>query len=142
MTSAAAVPLAILDTNVIVAGLLTRDARSPPTQRLDGLLPGRLALLLSEALLMEYRQVLRRDRIQRIHGLSAAELDHVLTAMVTNAILREPPPPFRCFRHDNSSMPCPAPFPREAARSVTSRARQRPTQVFCNFRAFQEGSRP
>ncbi len=88
--TAKAVPLAILDTNVIVAGLLTRDAQSPPAQLLDGLLTGRCSFLMSEALLVEYRNVLLRDRIQRVHGLSADEIDHVLTAIVTNAILREP----------------------------------------------------
>lgn len=83
---------AIIDTNVVVAGLLTNDADSPPRRILDAMLVGAFPFLLSETLLAEYRNVLLRPAIQRRHGLQEAEIDRLLTAIVTNAIIRDPPP--------------------------------------------------
>jgi putative PIN family toxin of toxin-antitoxin system len=82
---------AIIDTNVVVAGLLTTDATSPPGRILDAMLAGRFPYLLSEALLGEYRAVLLRTPIQRRHGLDEAEIERLLTALVTNGIVRDPP---------------------------------------------------
>jgi uncharacterized protein len=83
---------AIIDTNVVIAGLLTNDANSPPRRILDAMLVGAFPFLLSEALLAEYRNVLLRPAIQRRHGLHETEIDRLLTAIVTNAIIRDPPP--------------------------------------------------
>lgn len=84
--------LAIIDTNVVVAGLLSTDATSPPRRILDAMLAGRIPFLLSEALLAEYRAVLLREPIRRRHGLDELEIDRLLTAIVTNAMIREPTP--------------------------------------------------
>ena len=81
---------AVVDTNVIVAALLTSDPDSPTAQILDAMLDGRFPFLLSTALLTEYRQVLLRAKIQTHHGLTADEIDRVLTDLVANAIVREP----------------------------------------------------
>lgn len=84
--------LAIIDTNVVVAGLLSTEATSPPRRILDAMLAGRIPFLLSEALLVEHRAVQLRDTIRRRHGLDELEIDRLLTAIVTNAMIREPTP--------------------------------------------------
>ena len=43
----------VVDTNVVVAALLTADAAAPPARILDGMLGGRFLYLLSPALLAE-----------------------------------------------------------------------------------------
>ena len=83
-------PIAVVDTNVVVAGLLTRDLASPVARVLDGMLTGRFSYLLSPALLREYRQVLLRPAIASRHRLTAVEVDAVLTELVANARWREP----------------------------------------------------
>lgn len=83
---------AIIDTNVVVAGLLTTDPDSPPRRILDAMLVGSFPFVLSEALLAEYRSVLLRTAIQRRHGLLETDVDRLLTVIVTNAIIRDPPP--------------------------------------------------
>lgn len=80
----------IVDTNVVVAGLLTSDAVSPPARILNGMISGDFPFVVSVALLAEYRQVLARDRIRARHGLSMDKVDCILTAVAANAIVREP----------------------------------------------------
>lgn len=82
--------LFIIDTNVLVAGLITSQPLSPTVQVLDAMLDGRLLYLLSPALLREYRQVLLRPKLARLHGLSENEVDRLLTEIAANALWREP----------------------------------------------------
>ena len=84
-------PLAVVDTNVVVSGLITGEPESPTCQVLDGMLAGRFPFLLSLDLLAEYREVLLRPKIQKLHGLREAEVDAVLAALTANGITREPP---------------------------------------------------
>lgn len=81
-----------IDTNVVVAGLLTGDPSSPTARVLDGMLEASIPFLLSTFLLAEYRKVLLRPRIRSRHGLDADEIDSLLTEIVANAIVREPEP--------------------------------------------------
>lgn len=83
--------LFIIDTNVLVAGLITRDEASPTARLLDAMLAGEIFYILSPALLSEYRAVLLRPRIAKLHGLSSDEVDVLLTEITGNAIWREPP---------------------------------------------------
>jgi len=83
--------LFIIDTNVLVAGLLTRNPESPTALLLDAMLEGSLFFLLSPALLQEYREVLARPRLMSMHGLTHEEIDHLLTDLTANALWREPP---------------------------------------------------
>ena len=96
-------PVAVVDTNVVVAGLLSGDPASPVSRLLDGMVAGRFAFLLSPALLNEYRTVLSRPAIVRQHGLAAREVDAILTELVANARWREP-----------AASPSPAPDPGDA----------------------------
>ena len=80
----------IIDTNVIVSGLIGADSNSPPARILDAMLDGDLLYLMSEDLLNEYSSVLRRPRLVRLHGRTDDEIDRLLTDLVANAIWREP----------------------------------------------------
>ena len=82
----------IVDTNVVIAALITAEADSPTAGILDSMLNGSLLFLLSPELLREYRNVLLRPAISRLHGLSEAEMEQVLAEIAANAIWREPPP--------------------------------------------------
>ena len=46
--------------------------------------------LLYPALLQEYREVLLRPKLCKLHGLSKAEVDQILSEITANAIWREP----------------------------------------------------
>lgn len=81
---------AVIDTNVVVAGLLTGSAESPTARILDGMRSGAFPFLLSTALLAEYREVLLRKKIRSVHGLGERDVDVLLTAIAAGAIVREP----------------------------------------------------
>ena len=83
---------AVIDTNVVVAGLLTASADAPTAWILDGMCRGLFPFLLSAALLAEYREVLLRRKIRALHGLGEREVDILLTTLAANAIVREPAP--------------------------------------------------
>lgn len=83
--------LFIIDTNVLVAGLITQDQTSPTARLVDAMLGGGILFILSPALLSEYGTVLLRPRIAKLHGLSSDEVDVLLTEITGNAIWREPP---------------------------------------------------
>lgn len=82
----------IVDTNVLVAALITSQTHSPTAMVLDAMLDGRLIYLLSPDLLAEYRSVLLRTRLVRAHGLTESEIDSLLTELTANGIWRKPPP--------------------------------------------------
>ena len=54
------------------------------------MLSGALVFLLSPALLDEYRSVLCRPKLVKLHGLSEAHIDQLLVELTANAIWREP----------------------------------------------------
>ena|ERR1700730_1648111 len=80
---------AVIDTNVVVSGVLTRLPVSPTARIVDGMLAGRFRLLLSIELLAEYREVLLRPKIRRRHRLSEADVDAVLIEIAANGIALE-----------------------------------------------------
>ena len=82
----------IVDTNVVVAGLITGNSDSPVALILDRMLSGEIIYLLSPALLDEYKHVLTRPKLMRLHGLSQAQLTDLLTELTANAIWREAAP--------------------------------------------------
>ena len=82
----------VVDTNVLVAGLLTSDSASLTAVVLDVMLAAELVYLLSEELLAEHRSVLLRPAIAARHGLSEGEVDQVLAQIIQNGIVREPSP--------------------------------------------------
>lgn len=82
----------IVDTNVIVAGLLTAQDSSPVVRILDGMLAAAFPFVLSEALLAEYRAVLVRPKPRKLHGLTVAEVEVILTDLAQYAIVLHPSP--------------------------------------------------
>lgn len=80
----------IIDTNVVVAGLLTAHADSPVARILDGMLSATFPFVVSEALLAEYRTVLLRPKLCTLHGLTEAEVDAILTDIARHAIVLGP----------------------------------------------------
>lgn len=83
----------VVDTNVVVSGLLTHDAGAPTARILDGMLAGRFPFLLSVDLLAEYREVLLRPRLQRLHRLDERAIDAILARLAQHAAVREPTEP-------------------------------------------------
>ncbi len=79
----------IIDTNVLVAGLITAERNSPTAKALDAMLSGTLPYLLSAELLREYRDVLLRPQLCQLHGPNELEIDQLLTEITANAIWRE-----------------------------------------------------
>ena len=82
--------LFVIDTNVLVAGLISAQPSSPTVRVLDAMLEGRLLYLLSPELLSEYRRVLLRPALARLHGLDEQQVDTILTELAANALWREP----------------------------------------------------
>ena len=80
----------IVDTNVVVAGLLTGHDASPVARILDGMLAAAFPFVVSEALLAEYRTVLVRPNLRKLHGLAIAEVDAILTDLAQHAIVLTP----------------------------------------------------
>ena len=80
----------IVDTNVVVAGLLTGNDASPVARILDGMLAAAFPFVVSEALLAEYRTVLVRPNLRKLHGLTVAEVDAILTDLAQHAIVLTP----------------------------------------------------
>jgi len=83
-------PAVIVDTNVVVAGLLTGNAASPVARILDGMLAAAFPFVVSEALLTEYRDVLLRPALRKLHGLRIAEVETLLTDIAQHAIVLPP----------------------------------------------------
>jgi uncharacterized protein len=81
---------AIIDTNVLVTGLITKDDASPAARLLDGMLAGKFSFVVSQALLAEYRTVLLRPKIRRSHGLNVSEIESILTDIAQAAIVQAP----------------------------------------------------
>jgi uncharacterized protein len=83
-------PAAIVNTNVVVAGLLTGNATSPVARIIDGMLAAAFPFVVSEALLAEYRAVLVRPALRKQHGLTVAEIERLLTDIAQLAIVLAP----------------------------------------------------
>ena len=80
----------IVDTHVVVAGLLSGNAASPVARVLDGMLAAAFPFVVSEALLAEYRDVLVRPALRKLHGLTVAEVETLLTDLAQHAIVLPP----------------------------------------------------
>lgn len=80
----------IIDTNIVVSGLLSKDSESPTAQVLNDMLSAQMIFVLSPALLAEYRAVLLRPALTQRHGLSEPEIDQILIELTANAKWSEP----------------------------------------------------
>jgi predicted nucleic acid-binding protein len=80
----------IVDTNIVVAGLLTSRENSPVARILDGVLAAAFPFVISDALLAEYRVVLERPTLCKLHGLSRDEMETLMLTMAKHAIVLTP----------------------------------------------------
>lgn len=78
--------VAVIDTNVLVSGLISSDPQAAACRIVDAMLEGRFIYLLSPSLLDEYRTVLLRPKIRKLHGLAVSDIDRILTEIVANAV--------------------------------------------------------
>ena len=76
----------VVDTNVVVSGVLSVDRGSPPARILGAMLDGRLLYLMSGALLSEYSAVLRGPGVVRLHQRTDKEIDQLLMDLAANAV--------------------------------------------------------
>lgn len=81
---------AVVDTNVVVSGLLTDESDAATAKILDSMLDGELDYVLSVELLTEYREVLSRPRIAELHELADDELEQILETIAFYGVFREP----------------------------------------------------
>jgi putative PIN family toxin of toxin-antitoxin system len=82
-------PAVIVDTNVVVAGLPIAGNPLPVAAILRDMLNGELRFVASVALLAEYREVLTRPALKRLHGLDDAALEALLGRLEAGAELVE-----------------------------------------------------
>lgn len=82
--------IAVIDTNVVVAGLLTAQDDAPTAQIIDGMLATTFQFAVSTALLAEYRDVLNRARLRKRHGLGRGEVETLVVALAEHAIVLAP----------------------------------------------------
>jgi len=80
----------IVDTNVVIGGLLTGNATSPVARILDGILAAVFPFVVSEALLAEWRTVLVRPGLRKQHGMTVTEVETLLTDIAQHAIVMTP----------------------------------------------------
>jgi uncharacterized protein len=77
----------VLDTNVLVSAYLV--AQGAPAQLRQAFRQGVFALVVTDAVLAEYRRVLNYERIARRHGLSPAEVDREVDELRQIALVIE-----------------------------------------------------
>jgi putative PIN family toxin of toxin-antitoxin system len=83
------VTIAVIDTNVVVSGLLTDWVDAPTRVIVDAMLAGTIRYALSIDLLAEYRETLLRPVIARRHRLDEALIDGLLARVALEAIIGE-----------------------------------------------------
>jgi putative PIN family toxin of toxin-antitoxin system len=80
----------VVDTNVVVSGILTARHEAPVARVLDGMLATAFPYAVSEALLSEYRMVLARPALRRLHGLNLQEIEILVITLAESAIVLAP----------------------------------------------------
>ena len=83
-------PVCVVDTNIVVSGLIDADRGSPPARILNAMLDGDLLYLMAGDLLDGYSSVLRCPALVRVHRCTDDDIDRLLACLVANSIWREP----------------------------------------------------
>jgi putative PIN family toxin of toxin-antitoxin system len=78
---------AVLDTNVVVSGVIKEEGPSGRILRL--LLERKFTALTSLEILAEIREVLRREKIRRYHGWTDEQVDIFVTFLYSQSIVTE-----------------------------------------------------
>jgi uncharacterized protein len=82
--------IAVIDSNVLVAGLLSKRADSPVCRILDGMVAAEFGFAVSIDLIAEYHRVLRYPKVARLHGLGDSQINDLLSGLILQAQVREP----------------------------------------------------
>lgn len=82
--------IAVIDSNVLVAGLLSKRADSPVARILDGMVAAEFRFAVSVELIAEYHRVLRYPKVARLHGFDDEQINDFLSGLILNAQVREP----------------------------------------------------
>lgn len=82
----------VVDTNVVVAGLLTANADSPVAHILDDMLTAAFPFVVSTILLAEYRAVLNRPALRKLHGLDKSEIETIVATLAEHAAVLDSVP--------------------------------------------------
>lgn len=82
--------IAVIDSNVLVAGLLSRRVDSPVSRILDGMQTAAFGFAVSLDLIAEYHRVLRYPKVAELHGFDDGQLNELLAGLMLNARIREP----------------------------------------------------
>lgn len=85
----------ILDTNVLVAALISPDKTRPPAVLFRRALMGTIPLLASQALLDEHGRTLQEPSLERHHRLSERGLGDLLGLLGSRSVLVVPVSPAR-----------------------------------------------
>jgi len=80
----------IVDTNVVVAGFPTEGSALPVARILRGMQEAAFPFVVSEPLLAEYRDVLARPNVCRLHGLAAEAVAELLAVIARHATVLAP----------------------------------------------------
>ena len=80
----------VVDTNVVVAGLPLAGNPLPVARILQGMLGAAFPFVVSEPLLAEYREVLARPNVARLHGLGSEALETLVEGIARHATVLAP----------------------------------------------------
>ena len=80
----------VVDTNVVVAGLPLAGNPLPVARILQGMLGASFPYVISEPLLAEYREVLARPNVCRLHGLVGEALEALVEGIARHATVLAP----------------------------------------------------
>ena len=73
---------AVLDSNLLIRGLLRRQRRAAAVALLDAVMEGRLRLVTSEYLLAEVDRTLREPEVRALRSLSETQIDALVTVLL------------------------------------------------------------
>ena len=73
---------AVIDTNVLVSALLTRNSDSPVVKVINAIRENEVIPLFDESILAEYAEVLRRERF----GFEESKIEELLSTMKTRGL--------------------------------------------------------
>lgn len=84
---------AVIDTNVIVSALITKNPQSPPNMVLREVLDGKIIPLYHTEIIEEYKEVLSRTKFH----LKTETIQTVINSITSNGIKVEPKPTGEIF---------------------------------------------
>ena len=80
----------IVDTNVVVAGFSAARTEMPFAAILQGMLSAAFPFAVSTPLLAEYREVLGRPALHKLHALDGEAIESLVAGIAHHAIVVEP----------------------------------------------------